>query len=278
MVDITTSGEGVRTFGVSRDLVLARRDLSEAIGLVSFWLKLGWTDVLMRYRGSLLGPLWITLTNAVFVAGLGPLYASLFGLQLKTYLPFLTFGVFIWGFLSATLNDGCLVFTAAGTVMKQVRLPRLLHVAHVMWRNIIIFGHNLPIFVFMMWYAEVPVGWHTIALLPGFLVVILFLTAWVVILGIACARFRDVVPIVNSVLSLAFFVTPVMWNPATQRVPQWFLWFNPLAAMIELIRAPLLGQTIAWQMVACALAATGASIAAATFMLARYRAAIVYWV
>lgn len=278
MLDITTSANVAPGPGFALNLRLAQRDLVETAARSRFWMTLGWNDVLMRYRGSMLGPLWITLTNAAFVAGLGPLYASLFGLDLKSYLPFLAIGVIVWGFITGTLNDGCSVFMAAGPIMKQVRLPRLLHVMHAMWRNVITFAHNVPIFLVVMWYAEVPFGWGTLAIVPGIVIVVLCLTAWVVILAIACARFRDVVPIVGSVLSLAFFVTPVMWNPATQRVPQWLVWFNPFAALLELIRAPLLGQSVYWPVLGCALLATGVSVTVAALMLARYRAAIVYWI
>lgn len=40
--------------------VLAWNDLTQAIGLSCFWLALGWNDILQRYRGSILGPFWLT--------------------------------------------------------------------------------------------------------------------------------------------------------------------------------------------------------------------------
>ena len=53
---------------------LARRDLHEALVLWRLCWTLSWLDIKLRYRGSMLGPFWLTLSTAVMVAAMrGPM-------------------------------------------------------------------------------------------------------------------------------------------------------------------------------------------------------------
>ena len=63
----------------------------------------------------------------------------------------------------------------------------------------------------------------------------------VLLLGTFCARFRDILPIVSSVMQIAFFVSPIIWNQDQLGSGQWVLPFNPFFSLLEIVRAPLLG-------------------------------------
>ena len=69
------------------------------------------------------------------------------------------------------------------------------------------------------------------------------------LLGAFCARFRDIPPIVASVMQIAFFVTPIIWKPVLVGANARFLPLNPFYSMLEIVRAPLLGSeasTLIW--------------------------------
>lgn len=257
---------------------LALEDILTSLRRYEFWISLGWNDILQRYRGSVLGPLWLTLTTGIFVAGLGPLYAMLFGLNAREYLPSMAIGIVCWTFITGCINECCRAFIDTGPIMKQTKLPWTMHVLHITWRNIIIFAHSAPIIAIVMVYAQIPLTSTVLLALPGLVLLTLNLI-WVgLILAVICARFRDVVPIVTSILMLAFFLSPVIWNPSMQRVPAWVLYVNPFAALIEIVRAPLLGAPpgIVFVVITGFGAVLGSVAAVALF--ARYRKTIVYWV
>lgn len=260
------------------EAIRAWDDLRDSFTLSWFWLSLGWNDTLQRYRGSLLGPFWITITTAVFITGLGPLYARLFNLNMAEYLPFMAIGVTIWGFITGVINDSCMAFTSSAHMMKQVRVPRLALILRVIWRNIIAFLHNAPIFIIISVFFGLPFGWHLIAIIPGFVLVTLNLVWIGLVAAILCARYRDIAPIISSILQMGFFVTPVMWNYKTQSVERWIVEINPFAALIELIRAPLMGEQISPPLLELSLFTLMFGILISTFMFVRYRRQIIYWV
>ena len=64
--------------GRVNQLGLAVADFSAAIGLWPLWIRLGWNDILYRYRRSTLGPFWSTANIAITVIALGLVYSQLF--------------------------------------------------------------------------------------------------------------------------------------------------------------------------------------------------------
>src|ERR1700722_420531 len=74
------------------------------------WVLMGWDDIRQRYRRSVIGPFWITLSMGAFILVLGVIYSRLFHVELHSYLPYLTVGYIVWGFISAAANDTCIAF------------------------------------------------------------------------------------------------------------------------------------------------------------------------
>lgn len=261
-----------------RQIRLAMLDLIEGLGAWAIWGLLGWQDVRQRYRRSILGPLWLTLSMGIMVGGLGYLYGDLFKTPLDDYIPYLTGGFVAWGLISTVVIESCTVFVAADGFIKQLRLPLALYMFRLIWRNLIVFLHNLLAFVVVAAVFELVPNWRLIWLIPGLLVV-LYTGFWLgLVLGSLCARFRDIPQIVSSLIQVVFFLTPIMWKPALVTGRPVFVQENPFFHFVELIRAPLLGAEIApetWLVtLGCAL---GGSLLAFLFY-ARVRRRIAYWV
>ena len=85
------------------------------------WISIGANDIRQRYRRSVLGPIWITLSMAILVGTLGVIYSKVFNTSIDTYLPFLCLGFVIWGFISSTINESCLAFHQAEGIINRSR-------------------------------------------------------------------------------------------------------------------------------------------------------------
>jgi ABC-2 type transport system permease protein len=111
--------------------------------------------------------------------------------------------------------------------------------------------------------------------------------AWVaVVFGIFTTRFRDLTPIIQSLVQLTFFLTPIVWiyddfrhsaNPAIAERAR-LAELNPVLHFVEIIRRPLLGQSQVWHYWIVVLVITVVGWVLALFVLRRYRSRVSYWV
>ena len=235
-------------------------------------------DIRQRYRRSVLGPFWLTLSMGALVSALGFLYGMLLQVEIAEYVPFLALGFIVWALISGVITDGCQVFINAESIIKQVGLPLSVHVYRLLWRNLLILFHNALVFVVVAAVFGVWPGWAGLLALPG-LVLLCLNGIWAVLLfGIVSARFRDVPPIVASIVRICFFVTPIIWMP--ELVPQraMVLEFNPFYHLVEVVRAPLLGEVPGLSSWIAVLSMTIGGWVLAFAFFRRYRWRIAYWV
>jgi ABC-2 type transport system permease protein/lipopolysaccharide transport system permease protein len=256
----------------------ALSDLWSGFTRAWMWSALAYQDIKLRYRGSLLGPFWITLTNLVLLVAMGEIYATLFKVETSTYIPFLMTGLLVWQFLSTVVNESCSTFTAAEDVIQQVPLPFSIQAYRTVYRNLIVLAHNAVIIPFGLILFRVPVNWHVLAIFPA-LLVLCANGLWIsLLLGTISTRFRDVPPIVANAVQVVFFVTPIFWP--IEAVGDWkpLLMLSPVYAAIDVVRAPLLGQAISLHSWPILLVCTAVGAAFGLGFFVRFRERIAYWI
>lgn len=254
------------------------RDLSEGLKRWELWGTMGWYDVRQHYRRSVLGPLWLTLSMAVMVGALGFLYGGLFGYPLAEYLPYLALGLIFWTFISSFMLAGCTVFSGASAYILQVNVPLSIYVYRLLWRNLIILAHNALVYLAIVMIFGLWPGPAGLLLLPGLVLVGLIGMAASFLLGVLSARFRDIPPIVASVVQIMFFLSPILWKPEQVPAKTVIIGANPFYHLLAIVRQPLLGEVPAlgsWLFTA-GLAVAG--ILLAGFFFVRFRSRIAYWV
>lgn len=258
---------------------VAMKDIIEGFLNWRMWGRLGWQETKRRYRRTVFGPFWTTLSLGIFAFTLGILWADLWKQDPKTYLPFLTAGLLGWMLVSSIVTEGCTAFTAAEGLIKQLRFSYTILTCSVVWRNVIVFMHNLVIFVGVMMYANVPVTWSTLLLVPGVILVCINGVWIATLLGIFCSRFRDIQQVITSILQISMFVTPIFWTPE-QLGADFKKWVdvNLLFHYVDIIRSPLLGRPpalLSWEAV---LASTVIGWGMTIFLYSRFRRRMPYWI
>lgn len=242
-------------------------------------LTLGYFDIKNRYRRSMIGPLWLTISMGVMIASIGIVFGQIFNTPMVEFLPFLTLGVILWAFITGTINEGCAGFIDAEGMIKQLPIPLFVHVMRVLWRNALILLHNILILPLVLLVMGKRIGLEALLAIPGLLLVSLCLS-WVALLfAMLCARYRDLAQIVASVLQVAFYLTPIIWMPSLlpDRMGATLLQINPFYHLLELIRAPLLGtapSVTSW-LVVLVIVVVGWAFTLLVFSRLRHRVA--YW-
>ena len=256
---------------------LAMHDLVDGFRRADLWGALGWLDVRQRYRRSLIGPFWITISIGILVTGLGIVYATLFKQNIRTYLPFVAVGIIVWNLISALLTEGSLAFIAADFTIRQIPFPLSIYVYREVWRNLIVFLHNLIIYFLLLLIFGINPGLGVFLALPALALVLINGLGFAFILGIFSARFRDIPPLISNFVQLIFFVTPILWQKEILQQRAWIADLNPFTYLIEIVRKPMLGQPVALASWLIVLGFTVINIAIATLFYRRYRWRIPYW-
>jgi ABC-2 type transport system permease protein/lipopolysaccharide transport system permease protein len=252
-------------------------DLYEGLRRSELWLTLGWHDIRQRYRRSVVGPFWLTISMAIMISGIGYLYAELFGQKLEVYLPYIASGIIIFSFISAILTDSTQVFILSSAAILQLKAPVSIYVYQMLWRNFLIFMHNFIIYIVVFIIFRLSLNANFILAFVGLLLIAINTIAIGLLLGGLGARFRDVPPIVASLMQLAFFLTPIFWTPNHLQGHKFFIELNPLYYFLEIVREPLLGRAPELSIWVVAVAITLINSLVGTLFLARYRTRIPYW-
>ncbi len=270
----------------SRTFARGIADLVDGFRDSELWLHLGWTDIKQRYKRSVLGPLWITVATAVTAVAMGLLYGALFGQDIKWFLPYVALGLIFWNFIADSIKEGAVVFSTNEGLIKQLPAPISVHVYRVVWRQLIIFAHNIVIYLVILAIFRPPLNWTALLIVPALMLFVLN-AIWVTIFfGILATRFRDIGQLLNTAVQLVFFLTPIIWSTKTftgetgERVQgrMRLVELNPMYHYLEITRGPLLGESVAFYHWVVVLACTAIGCAVALVVMRNYRARVPYWV
>jgi len=260
-----------------RDALDVLVDWQAGLANYRFWWRFGLLDVKLRYRRTLLGPFWLTLSFGLSAVALTLVYSMLFKVTAGSYFAYLIVGLAVWGLMSTLLIEGCTTFVRHSQLILQQPLPILVHALRSVVSSFLVFAHNLVIVAIALAVSGVGVSWRTLLAIPA-LAVILVNGVWVaLLLGMLCARLRDLPQLVALLVNIAFLVTPVFWYKHMLAGRAQFVDLNPLYAFLEFVRSPLLGQLPPMTSVRVVLVATLGGWLLTFLTALRLQARLTYW-
>jgi ABC-type polysaccharide/polyol phosphate export permease len=256
---------------------MALRDLVDGLRAHRVWTMLARMDIRQRYRRSVLGPFWITITMIIFILAIGPLYSRLLGMGSDEFIPYLAMGLITWNLVSGLIIDGAGAFVSAENLVRSVKLPYTVHILRVLQRNLIIFAHNLLGFVPFMIFLRITPEWTWLWALPGVALIMLAALPTAFLLGTLSVRFRDIQQIIASIVQLVFFVTPIFWKAELLGENAWLADVNPFQWLIETVRAPIVEGVPAMRIYAKVGVLILVLFLIASPIFARFRRRLAFW-
>jgi ABC-type polysaccharide/polyol phosphate export permease len=247
---------------------------------LSLATMLAWQDIRQAYRRSAIGPFWITASMAVQIAAMGVVFGIIFKTSLYEYLPFLASGIILWALISGSVIEGCMTFINSESMMKQLDLNVFVYVLRVVLRNLLNLAHNIvviPLVFLIIWH---PISWQVLLFVPGMLIVLANLSWMTVVLGMLSARYRDIPQTVQAIMTIVYFITPVMWQPQAVGAENahLLLGLNPFYHMLQLIRQPFLSASPTFENWALGSVFAVAGWLLALGALRKFGKQIAYWV
>ncbi|SDK77597.1 ABC transporter permease [Arthrobacter sp. ok362] len=221
------------------------RDLRQSSFLLKLLVR---KELKVRYRGSVLGLLWSYVKPGVqfvvFYVALG----VFMGLErsarnpdgLSNYAVYLFSGIVLINFFSEALGNSARSIVNNGNLIKKIYLPRELFPVASVWVSAVHFFPQLVVLVIGCLFA----GWHPdmfqlLAAVGGFAIVGFLATGLGLLFGAANVYFRDSENLVDMLLMVATWASPVMysWTMVQAKLgPVFFAIYqaNPITVGVEL--------------------------------------------
>lgn len=244
---------------------------------LSFFL--GWQDVRLMYRRSVLGQFWITLSMAITFAAIGSVFGLIFQSPIVQYLPFLGCGLVFWSFMSLLVNEGAVSFIASEMFIRQLPLPPIIFFLRSIWKTVFVLLHNAVALALLLLIFPPEPSPAVFLVIPGVILGGVGMAGLALTFSILATRYRDVPQILAAVVQVLFYLTPIVWLPEAlpAEARSIILGFNPFHHMMQVMRQPLLGQAPTLQEWGIAGALALVFVVVGTLTYARFRTRLAFW-
>lgn len=208
-----------------------------------FWFSLIKCDLLLRYRRSFLGIGWSLLHPIGMTIVLCTVFHKLFGLDLREYGPFVLSGISFWAYVTTVVTGGCQAFFTAAPFVQQHPVPMAIYPLRTAlgagFHALLALGVVVAVTWVVRGFDNLPA---LLAVAPALLLLCLFGWALATLAGISNVHFPDTQHLSELLLQVLFYTTPILYKPEMlrDRGLGWLVDFNPIAALLEIVRAPIL--------------------------------------
>lgn len=223
------------------------RDYRDSFSYPEFWIYAMWLDLLTKYRRSRLGLVWAVVPPVLYAFGIGAFYAMLGHQPPSRIILHLGLGYVIYRFITASLSECTTTFNSHASFIQDGRIRFTDYILRVIARALFYLLISVPVIAVASFISP---DFHVLGLLTLLptLALVLVNIAWMgALVAVLGARLPDVHEFIGSALMFSFLFTPILWraDQAPITTLQGFIArLNPLFHLVEVVRAPLLGEPV----------------------------------
>ncbi len=189
-------------------------------------------ELKVRYRGAVLGFFWTFLSPMMMLGVYALVFSVYFRVQMEHYAVFMFTGLLQWIFFSQALQDGVNSISDGGSLVTKSMFPlQVLPLTKVItgFANYLL---SLPILLAFLAVKGVAPSLHLLAFPLVALPHLMLTTGLVLLLATADVFMRDTRHLLTNLLTLWFFLTPILYPLKMVPGPYRFLvWLNPAAIL-----------------------------------------------
>ncbi|WFU77526.1 glycosyltransferase [Bradyrhizobium sp. CIAT3101] len=238
---------------------------------------LAWSDMRHRYVRSLLGPFWMSLQMAIVVAVLGSVIGQMSNADMLARLPMLALSMTAWTFLNSVVLDSTTALQNSASLIRDRALPPVIFLLQCTFRQGLFALHNACV-PLLLWLLLTPHDLSgALAALPGLSLFVICTFGLSLVLGALATRYRDLKPIIESTLMLAFLASPVIWSSDIINHRSTVMRLNPLTHLFAVWREPLVGGHVDATSIIYVLVALALLLSASVLTLVHLRKAA-FWI
>lgn len=246
------------------DLVIKPRQRA-AINVRELWAYrelvyfFAWRDLKVRYKQTITGASWAIIQPFVTMVVFTLFFNKVAGIK-SGGIPYAIFsyaGLLFWIFFSSSLTQVSNSLVANQAVITKIYFPRIILTISATLICLVDLFFAFIIFVgLLIYYRIAPDAIGVLLVLP------MVLLSLVTSLGVGSffaalnVKYRDIRSVLPFVIQLGLFLTPVIYPVSL--IPgrfRWLVGFNPMASVVNTMRAGLLHQgSIDWGQLALSTA------------------------
>lgn len=199
-----------------------------------------------RYRGSLLGFFWTFLNPTLLMLVYALVFTVYMRQQVENYLYYMFIGLLPWIWFTTSVGGGASAISDRGDLLTKVRFPAQVLPAVVVTTNFINYVLALPLMIALGLAHKILPTWHVLLFPLIVLIQLTFTLGLVYLISAINVAFRDLQHVIQNLLTLWFFVTPILY-PATnipERVRPLVLLLNPMAVLMTSYQAIFYDHTL----------------------------------
>ena len=199
----------------------------------------------VRYRRSAIGFLWTMLHPLIMMLVLSLVFSQVFRFQVPNYALYALSGIVFWQFFSQTVTSCLHSLKGNARLLSKLPIPKAVFPIATVLSGLLNLGFALvPLLGIAIVTGHAPTA--SIVFLPvGILLVGLMALGAGLLLAPLSVIFSDTIEVIAIVLGLLMYLTPVFYPRSI--VPEQLRWavrLNPMAAALEVFRAPIVDHTM----------------------------------
>lgn len=260
-------------------MINSANDFFQGLKMYPVWIYFSRSEIKKKFKRSILGPFWVTLSTGIFIISLSFIMQYIFKQKIIEILPYMAVGIIFWVFISNTIIESCDIFQNYSGYLKNLNNPRSLYFFILISRNLYSLFYNFILYIFILIFFIKDINLNVFWFIPGLLILVINVVFITLIISVISSRFRDLPPIISSFIQVIFFLTPVWWSLENNLISKpAFVQFNPFYHLLELVRKPLLLQSPNIEsLIICLVSALVLGIFSVMFF-ERYKFRINFWV
>lgn len=197
-------------------------------------------DLKVRYRRSTIGFLWTMLQPLLTMGVLVVVFSAVFRFEISNYPVYALSGILFWNFFSQSVVSSMNSLKTNAGLLRKLPLPKAVFpVAAVISGLVNLLLALIPLFAILIATGH-PLRPALLFLPLSILLAVAFTLGAGLLLSPLAAFFSDVVELVNVLLLLGMYLTPVFYPQ--EIIPldyRWIVRFNPLRSVLEVFRDPI---------------------------------------
>lgn len=204
-------------------------------------------ELKVRYKRSVLGLLWTMLNPLLLMVVYTVVFSTIWRSSFRNFSLFLLSALLPWLFFNTAVLQGLFAVISNQELIRKVRLPQAVFPLSVVGSNLVNFALSLvPLFLVMAALHQ-PFTPALLFLPVAMFILTVFTSGVTLFFATATVFFRDVRHLVEVVLQMVMYLSPVFYDLRTLGEPTtwWFplfrtcLQLNPLTYMFSLVRDPV---------------------------------------